>query len=539
MQMKAKLMLQRINTEPALHNSFLTIKASSTSIDTEHEYSYTGYCEYMHNIRVAQNRHILSPYGRHSSDVGRIQEKRLIDGFYAGGGIHNTSRGHQQVDPTQTLWNILITAAAGAKYLFRNLAASSLLALLGLMAVGQPLHAEALICLTCHSAPSSHMVRSGGKKMSPRIDPETLASSAHSKRSCLDCHIDFRGQTFPHKEKAEPVNCIRCHHIGNQVKAPDSLNIEHFADSVHGSALKAGDQDAPKCKTCHGTHDIRHINDSKSTVYRTNIPKTCGKCHFDSGFAARHKIANVGKYRDSIHAIAQAHSNGFKTAAVCTDCHGVHDIKAPGEKDYSVSRLHVPATCGKCHKAVLNKYKESIHGRAVAKGNKSAPVCTDCHGEHLISAPSSPDSSVYPLRVVVTCSKCHASERIETEYGLPKERLETYRESYHGIANRFGDVTVANCASCHGSHDIRASSDPKSSVNKKNLPRTCGKCHSGANKNFAKGKIHVVITKHEQSVLYYVSNAFKWLTIGTMMALIAHIGLDLFAKYRKRRSMRQ
>ena len=401
-----------------------------------------------------------------------------------------------------------------------------------------PVQAAQLVCLTCHNAPSFSQVRSNGKKISPRVDRETLASSAHSETSCTDCHPDFRDQKFPHKEKAEPVECIRCHDKSNHVKAPDASHIELFADSVHGSALKAGDRDAPACKTCHGTHDIRHVSDTKSTVYRTNIPRTCGKCHFNVGFAKRHNIASVEKYRDSVHAIVNARTSGFKTAAVCIDCHGVHDIRAPGQADSSASRLHVPATCGKCHKAVLNKYKESIHGRAVERGVKSAPVCNDCHGEHLISAPSSPDSSVYPTRIVVTCSKCHASERIEAEYGIPKQRLETYRESYHGIANRFGDVTVANCASCHGSHDIRASSDPKSSVNKNNLPRTCGKCHVRANKNFAKGKIHVLITKREEALLYYVKTAFQWLTIGTMMALIGHIGLDLFAKYRKRRSMR-
>ena len=77
--------------------------------------------------------------------------------------------------------------------------------------------------------------------------------------------------------------------------APDAWHVELFADSVHGNALKKGDPDAPACKTCHGTHDIRPASDPKSTVYRANIPETCGKCHFDAGFAKRHKMASVKK----------------------------------------------------------------------------------------------------------------------------------------------------------------------------------------------------------------------------------------------------
>ena len=48
-----------------------------------------------------------------------------------------------------------------------------------------------------------------------------------------------------------------------------------------------------------------------------------------------------------------------------------------------------------------------------------------------------------------------------------------------------GSQTVANCASCHGVHNILPSSDPKSTINAKNLPTTCGKCHPGAGQRFA------------------------------------------------------
>ena len=57
--------------------------------------------------------------------------------------------------------------------------------------------------------------------------------------------------------------------------------------------------------------------------------------------------------------------------------------------------------------------------------------------------------------------------------------MSTYVESFHGLALKGGNPTVANCSSCHGVHDILPSSDPMSSVNPKDLPQTCGQLPSG------------------------------------------------------------
>jgi len=78
------------------------------------------------------------------------------------------------------------------------------------------------------------------------------------------------------------------------------------------------------------------------------------------------------------------------------------------------------------------------------------------------------------------------------ELALPDaaNREATYKSSFHGIAQGFGDKRAANCASCHGSHDILPSNDPKSRVNPKNLGETCGNCHSGPSRFLALGKIH-------------------------------------------------
>jgi hypothetical protein len=54
-----------------------------------------------------------------------------------------------------------------------------------------------------------------------------------------------------------------------------------------------------------------------------------------------------------------------------------------------------------------------------------------------------------------------------------------------------GSETVANCASCHGVHKVLPSSDPRSSINPKNLASTCGQCHPGAGRRFAISSVHL------------------------------------------------
>lgn len=388
--------------------------------------------------------------------------------------------------------------------------------------------ADSLKCLTCHSAPGFRKVVAG-KAKSLFIDTNEVAQSVHAKRDCLDCHRDFIGQKFPHKQTADPVNCSVCHYKGNGVGAPDKSHVESYRDSVHGSAMAKGDKDAPRCSNCHGTHGIRKNNDPKALDYQANIPTTCGKCHFDPELAKRHGISDVSRYQKSVHATI-IRKDRLVMSAVCTDCHGVHDIRAPGDKASKVDKPHIPATCGKCHGAIYKQYESSIHGTAVAKGVKEAPVCTNCHGEHGIQATSATSSSVYPTHVAATCGKCHENVGIQKKYGLPANRLASYVGSYHGIASRFGDLTVANCATCHGAHRILPSSDPKSPINKKNLPETCGKCHPGAGENFAKGTIHVFPTMKQDAVAYWVRLGYRIFIVLLIGSFVGLIVLDVIAR---------
>jgi formate dehydrogenase gamma subunit len=232
--------------------------------------------------------------------------------------------------------------------------------------------------------------------------------------------------------------------------------------------------------------------DPASTINRRNIAETCGRCHGDkqvmqgSGISDRPFLS----YRESVHAKAIAQGNA--SAAVCTDCHNSHDILPASNPQSPIAKVNVPATCSKCHKTESAEFMQSVHGQAVTRGVSRSPVCTDCHGIHNIVAPiEQKTANVSSAIATDTCARCHEGVALTKEFGVAGERVSSYKDSYHGLASRMGSRVVANCASCHGVHNILPSSDPASMIHTANLPQTCGQCHIGAGVKFATGKIHL------------------------------------------------
>ena len=291
-------------------------------------------------------------------------------------------------------------------------------------------------------------------------------------------------------------------------------------------SLKGSVHEKKACVDCHfDVSEIPHRQRPKRVV--------CTHCHYKGNAEGAPQSDAYLEYFGSVH--GEAIAKGNTKAPLCQDCHGSHDIRKTKDPASAVSHANVAETCGRCHIEIYAKYKTSIHGVAVSKGIMDAPSCTGCHGEHKIYGHLDPKSTVYATHVAEQCSKCHASVTIMSKYGIETEQVATYKNSFHGVAGQFGSRTVANCASCHGVHDIRPPEDPLSMVNPKNIPATCGKCHPGANANFAVGKMHVNAHKKESGIIYYTALFFKYLTIATMLALIVHIFLDMYGRTRRLR----
>jgi formate dehydrogenase gamma subunit len=336
-------------------------------------------------------------------------------------------------------------------------------------------------CLACHGD-STLTKEVNGKPVSLYVSPEKFKDSIHgSMFSCVDCHTDIKSSM--HEANPAKVNCAQCHKDQQAV----------YDRSLHAKAIVAGDGNAATCVNCHGSpHEVLPASDPKSKVNHANIPATCGACHGQkfvmepSGLSTQAFVA----YQDSVHGRGVA--AGIMKSAVCTDCHGTHEILSPMDAKSPIFKFNVPGTCAKCHEAVKQQFTNSIHGQAIARGEWQAPVCTDCHGIHGIKAKQDPNSTVSAQNLAqATCARCHDSVRLSREFGFDPSKAKTYLSSYHGLASRLGSQVVANCASCHGAHNILPSSDPRSTINQANLVATCGRCHPGVTERFVAAKVHV------------------------------------------------
>ncbi len=315
------------------------------------------------------------------------------------------------------------------------------------------------------------------------------------------------------------------------------------------------------CMDCHADKDLSKTNAAgkaislyvdvakiKASVHQTN---TCASCHADltaehpdNGVAAKHVDCGhcherqSHAYGTSVHGVAV--SQGKQNVASCRDCHGNHTVMRPASADSPLHFSRLAQTCGQCHQQAAKDVAESVHGKAVSAGHREAPTCTDCHAEHNIQDPKNRS----PLAISAdVCSTCHASERMNTRYNLPKDRVKTFFGSYHGLAAQYGSATAANCGSCHGFHKVLRSTDPGSTIHPNNLMKTCGNCHPGASENFVASKVHVdaageaSATDAGGNINWWVRRIYLVLIFGTIGFMLAHNGLLFFRKVRWRYSV--
>lgn len=367
---------------------------------------------------------------------------------------------------------------------------------------------DAADCLGCHG---------------DKIDAKRFTGSVHGTLGCGVCHADIAG--YPHPEHPAAPDCATCHN--------DAASAH--AASVHGVPREPGGPPRARCTDCHGdAHAILAHDEPGAPVAHPRIAATCARCHASS---ADHPalpvplVRPVESYLESIHARAVA---GGKNGATCVDCHGSHAILPLGDPRSRLARPHVATTCGACHADVATAYRDSIHAEAVARGLRDAPTCIDCHGEHAIFAHTEPASPVFAANIPrETCGRCHESMRMSAKYGIGVAQVKAFRDSYHGLALRGGQLTAANCASCHGAHDVRPSSDPRSHVHPSRLVETCGRCHPGAGRMVALGAVHVLPDSGAARAVGWIRFAYSWLIAGVVGGMVVHNVLDLLRKARR------
>lgn len=206
-------------------------------------------------------------------------------------------------------------------------------------------------CLGCHTAEGMTLSLPSKESLSVTVDLKGFEASVHGAiLTCTSCHP--KNAQYPHapvttrtlrdyKKLAAQV-CSTCH--------PDPAKA--FVESVHGRALTMGFADVPTCTTCHGAHNIAR---AKTAEFRNNTPQLCGTCHADPRIMQKYGLRAVYQtYIREFHGVTTTLYKLTKPysptpAAICNDCHGVHDIKSADDPASPVNRANLLTTCRKCH----------------------------------------------------------------------------------------------------------------------------------------------------------------------------------------------
>ncbi len=199
---------------------------------------------------------------------------------------------------------------------------------------------------------------------------------------------------------------------------------------------------------------------------------TCLECHEDDELTKNRGGRVVSLYFDQ--EVWEASVHGIE-GLECSDCHAdLADAEFPHPEDLE------PPVCGICHDDVAETVAGSLHGRAAARGDPTAPLCWDCHGSHDVRPPAEPDSRVNRFNIPLMCGSCHKEGTpVSRMHDIPRDSVLThYSQSIHGEGlYRRGLTISAVCIDCHTAHDVRDHDDPASTIHRDNVAATCQQCH--------------------------------------------------------------
>ena len=372
---------------------------------------------------------------------------------------------------------------------------------------GTQIAPEANHCATCHT--ESALWDDEHQRLF--IQPEILEHDVHRQKgvACSNCH---GGDPASTNFAEAHVGLVPISELRNRCAI---CHKDQRLALVKGVHAKAGEKDDRgrglplDCGKCHGTnpHAIFAARDQRSPVYLNNQVRTCGSCHSE----------DQKTYEMTVHGRG-LNESGLTVTAVCADCHGAHGIYYAADRRSTLHVANVAATCSKCHQFIEARLEKSVHGRGTGLGAatdqpaaggkiKRRPSCTDCHqGHHLLRS----DVAEFRLGLANSCGNCHAD--LSSRYAL----------SMHGELTHQGLAAAAECADCHGAHDILPVDDPNSKLAPgENRLRTCQKCHVYAVSNFASFDPHA---DYKDAVRYpKLHSIYSWIQFSVNVLFICFL----------------
>lgn len=201
--------------------------------------------------------------------------------------------------------------------------------------------------------------------------------------------------------------CAVCHSLpwrvatlGDGTQLNMYVPASTIANSVHG-----GNSGSPAlgCVDCHGNNFPHGATPDTAREYALQAVNSCVNCHQNEAADLQ-----VGLHEQAIMA-------GNLDAAVCTDCHGSHNVQAVVEQADLIAGV-----CGTCHEGTYDEWRVSAHvdlgplgcatchsphTQMIRGGVEANELCLSCHGEKM------PDLWVHSNHLAeetgVGCVDCH------------------------------------------------------------------------------------------------------------------------------------
>jgi cytochrome b subunit of formate dehydrogenase len=317
----------------------------------------------------------------------------------------------------------------------------------------------------------------------------------------------------------DPENCLLCHQFRGLSRYDAQTNGVHvyFVDPAYVREL-AGPHARLACTACHPRAEVGVV--PHQPVTRVDCTRMCHLSE-PGNIARRFSHRNVAAMLES----------------------SVHAREILDRLSFTGGPLLEPqqSSCLYCHDEPVFRSPTRVLPTLAVLGARTFDRCAVCHTAQIpvdvtyylrhIAARLQPARA--PLELAQVCAVCHTDPAVNAAYTM-KDAVASFVRSFHGKAALLGDMSTANCLSCHvrageNVHLMLGPTDPQSAVNPQNVASACRStaCHPGADPQFAAASVHLDLPSARGTLEFVVAAAFILLTIGTFCPSLLLCMLEL------------